>query len=121
MREALEGNDAQAREAFEFGIGEQLAFKLKRGLLGREQDQRPAVRASFEFGADFPEAAESFSAAGGAEEESRLHGGIVRGNARGREDFSFETTPDCGQFIVDGRGMVVNIRRSNRNRCGLFN
>jgi hypothetical protein len=38
--EALKGLDAQPRIASEVGTGEQLAFKLKGRLLGRQEDER---------------------------------------------------------------------------------
>src|ERR1035438_3969474 len=39
LRQPVEGKDLQAREAGDFTIVEQLAFKLKRRLLGREKNQ----------------------------------------------------------------------------------
>jgi hypothetical protein len=47
-REPLERKNVQARIAWRSAIGEQLAFELKRGLFGREQDQRRAFL--FPFG-----------------------------------------------------------------------
>ena len=75
-REALKRENAQARVAAEGIVGEQLAFELEGGLLGREQNQRRAVRRRSEGGADFRQAAEGLAAAGGAEEEPDLHGPI---------------------------------------------
>ena len=73
--EAVKGKNLQARETSELDIGEELAFELKGGLLGREDDQRVAVRLSFEGGAHFGEAAESLAAASGAKKEAHRHEG----------------------------------------------
>ena len=72
--EAIKRDDLQAGVTGERGVGEQLAFELKCGLLGREENQRRAIGRAEEFGANLGEAAESFAAASGAEEEARLHG-----------------------------------------------
>ena len=58
--------------------GEQLAFELKGGLFGGEQDERRAFGIVPQSSADFHKAAECLAAAGGAEEKSRLHRGIFR-------------------------------------------
>ena len=42
--ESLERKDVQARVTVEIGMSEELAFELKRGLLGRKQQERRAVR-----------------------------------------------------------------------------
>ena len=61
------------RVTVELRVSEQLTFKLRGGLLGREQQERRAVRRRDQFTADFREAAEGLAAAGGAEQKSRLH------------------------------------------------
>ena len=66
-------------------MGEELAFKLKRGLLGCEQQERRTVRRREQFTANLREAAESFAAASGAEQESRLHSGDLSHNAAARQ------------------------------------
>jgi hypothetical protein len=76
-REPVEGKNLQPREAGNFFIGEQLAFELKRGLLGREQNQRRTIGRLRQRGADSGEAAEGLAAAGGPEEESRLHAAFL--------------------------------------------
>lgn len=75
----------QSRVAVEFGVGEQLAFELKGGLLGREQEERRAVGRRDQFPADLREAAEGLAAAGGAEQKSRLHGDGFSRNAAARQ------------------------------------
>ena len=74
--ETIEGKDLQPRVTVEFGIGEQLAFDLCGGLLGREQQEWRAVWRRDQLTADFREAAEGLAAASGAEQESRLHGDV---------------------------------------------
>ena len=73
LREALEGENLQARVAVKRIIGEQLALELEGGLFGREKNERRACGIFLERGTDFGEAAEGFTAAGGAEEKARLH------------------------------------------------
>ncbi len=85
--EPLEGKDLQARVAVERGVREQLAFKLKRGLFGREQNQRRAFRRGPQAGADFGQTAEGLAAAGGAEKKARLHGGIFTQRGMGAKEF----------------------------------
>ena len=87
LRETVKGKYLQPREAGGFPAVEQLPFDLKRGLLGREQDQRRAVRRGGERGADFGEAAESFSTASGAEEEARLHAEILTQSRKVAKEF----------------------------------
>ena len=67
LREALEGENLQACVAVERIVVEQLAFELEGGLLWREKNERRTFGIFFECGADFGEAAEGFTAAGGAE------------------------------------------------------
>ena len=86
MREALEGEDLQARVAVERIIGEQLAFELKRGLFGREQDQRWSFGSGGKGSADFRQAAEGFAAAGGTEEKTRLHDLFSRKGAKAQRN-----------------------------------
>ena len=87
LREAVEGKDVQPREPGDFPTIEQLAFNLKRSLLGREEDERRAVRRGGERGADFGEAAEGLAAASGAEEEARLHTEILTQSRKGAKEF----------------------------------
>ena len=67
-------------------VREQLAFELKRGLFGREENQRLAFGIFAQRGADFREAAEGLAAAGGAEEKARLHAGFSRKGARAQRN-----------------------------------
>ena len=76
LREPLEGEDLQSRVTLKLRISKQLAFELRGGLLGREQQKRRAVRRCDQFTADFRKAAEGLAAAGGAEQKSRLHGDV---------------------------------------------
>ena len=73
LREPLERKNVQPRIPGQRAGGEQLAFELKRRLLGREQDQRRACRRCRQGGADFGEAAKGLAAAGRPEEKTRLH------------------------------------------------
>ena len=77
LREAIKGKDLQPCETGKFFVREQLAFDLKRSLLGREQDERRAIGCGGERGTDFREAAEGFSTASGTEEKARLHGEVL--------------------------------------------
>ncbi len=74
LREAIKGKDLQPGVAVQFRIGEELAFELGGGLFGREQQERRAIGRRDQFTTNLREAAESLAAAGGAEQESRLHG-----------------------------------------------
>ena len=67
----------QAREAVQGIICEQLAFELECCLFGREKNERLAFGIFFQRSVDFFKTAESFAAAGGAEEKSRLHRGFL--------------------------------------------
>ena len=67
-------------------IRKQLAFELKRGLLGRDQDQRTTIGIIGQCGTHFREAAESLAAAGGAEEKTRLHDLFSRKDARAQRN-----------------------------------
>ena len=73
-REPLERKNVQPRVAGQGAVGEQLAFELKRGLFGREQDQRRAFRRCRQGGPDFRQTAKRLAAAGRTEEKTRLHG-----------------------------------------------
>jgi hypothetical protein len=73
-REPLERKNVQARVTLRSAIGEQLAFELKRRLLGREQNQRRAFRRLVQCMADFRETAKRLAAAGRTEEKAHLHG-----------------------------------------------
>ena len=73
LREPLERKNVQARISGQSPGVKQLAFELKRRLLGRKQDQRRAFRRRRQGGADFGEAAERLAAAGRPEEKMRLH------------------------------------------------
>jgi len=84
-RQTFERKNVQPGETLQRFVGEQLAFELERGLFGREKNQRLAFGIIFERGADFREAAESFAAAGGAEEKSRSHNFIFHAKARVRK------------------------------------
>ncbi len=84
-REAVEGQDVQARVTGGRGTGEQLALELIRRLLGRDEQERRPVRRGGQFPADFREAAKRLAAAGGSEDESCLHGTVLtqrRGDAK---------------------------------------
>ena len=73
-REPLERKNVQPRVALADGaVGKQLAFELKRGLFGREQNQRRAFRRCRQSGADFRQTAKCLAAAGRTEEKTRLH------------------------------------------------
>ena len=92
LREPLEGEDVKPRVTLELRVSEQLTFKLRGGLLGREQQERRAVRRRDQFTADFREAAEGLAAASGAEQKSRLHGDVFnrkRGARQKNKDFYF--------------------------------
>ena len=73
-REPLERKNVQPRVPLRSAIGEQLAFELKRRLLGREQNQRRAFRRCRQGGPDFRQTAKRLAAAGRTEEKTRLHG-----------------------------------------------
>ncbi len=73
-RKPLERKNIQPRVPGQGAVGEQLAFELKRGLFGREQDQRRAFRRCRQGGADFRQTAKRLAAAGRTEEKTRLHG-----------------------------------------------
>src|ERR1017187_143863 len=81
----VEGKNLQPREAGNFRVGEQLAFELERGLLGRKQNQRRAVGRGAQGGTDLGETSERLAAAGGAEEKARLHGGKFHAKAQRRK------------------------------------
>ena len=83
----VEGQNLQPGEAGNFPGFEQLAFELEGGLFGRKQNERRAIRRLRERGADFRKAAEGFAAAGGAEEEARLHAGIFPQRREGAKEF----------------------------------
>src|SRR5438093_352439 len=68
---------------------EQLALELKRGLLGREQDQRRSLRRRLQRRANLAQAAISFAAAGGAEEKRYLHECYFAANRSGRKEIYF--------------------------------
>jgi hypothetical protein len=77
-------------------IGEQLAFELKRRLLGREQNQRRAFRRLVQCLADFRETAKRLAAAGRTEEKMCLHGLLFA-----------QRRPIAKQFIVKNwQGLV---------------
>ena len=86
-REPLEGKDAQARVANEVIVREQLAFELKGGLLGREQNQWRTFRRTRQRGTDFGKAAMRLAAASGAEKEVDLHAGFFHAKPGGRKGF----------------------------------
>ena len=88
----------QPRIAVQRTVGEQLAFELERGLFGREKNERIACRIFFEHGAYFGESAESFAAAGGAEEKSRLHDLFSRKSAKAQRIFSIHARVEIHGF-----------------------
>jgi hypothetical protein len=61
---------------------QQLAFELKRRLLGREQQQRQAIWRRAQMLENLGQAAVSFAAAGGAEQEPDVHTGFLRKDAK---------------------------------------
>ncbi len=85
LRQPVERQNVQPREAGKFFIREQLAFELKRRLFGRENDQRVARGIIGQRRPHFGETAESFSAAGGPEQEARLHGASFHAKPQGRK------------------------------------
>ena len=85
--EALEGKNLQTGVAGRAVAGEQLAFELEGGLLGREQDERRAGGIGAQRGADFLQAAEGLAAAGGAEKEARLHATVFAQRAEAAKKF----------------------------------
>ena len=93
--EPLEGKNAQPRVALKRIVRKQLAFELKGGLLGREQNQRRAVRHLCQRGADLGQTAMRLAAAGGAEEEVDLHAGF------------FHVKPGGGKGFISSRGWRV--------------
>jgi hypothetical protein len=85
---------------------------LKRGLLGRKKNERRACGIFFEGCAHFGEAAESFAAAGGAEEKARLHGLFSRKGAKAQRIFIVNK---CRYFLFpfgEG-GLSFFLRRAN--------
>ena len=81
LRQPVEGKNIQTRVAGNSGVAQQLALELEGGLFGCEQNQRIAIRRLRERGAYFSKAAEGLAAAGGAEEEARLHDLFLRKGA----------------------------------------
>ncbi len=79
-REALEGENLQARVAGQVGVAKELAFQLESGLLGSEENEGRPLRVVAERGANFRQAPESFPGAGRTEEESRSHIPLVAQN-----------------------------------------
>ena len=78
VREAVEGNDLQARVAGELRVIQELAFELEGGLLGGQQHERRGIAGGAEqLSADFLQAAPGLAAAGGAEKEVNAHGAMV--------------------------------------------
>jgi hypothetical protein len=76
-REPLERKNVQSRVSWQGAVGEQLAFELERGLLGRKQNQRRAFRRLMQCLADFRQTAKRLAAAGWTEEKMRLHAGFL--------------------------------------------
>ena len=89
----VEGKNLQPREAGNLPGFEQLAFELKCGLFRREKDQWLTGGIAGQCGTDFGEAAESFAAAGGAEEKARLHAGIFTQRRKGAKEFIVNNAP----------------------------
>ena len=76
----------QSRIAVQRIVGEQLTFELKRGLFGREKNERRAFGIIGQCGTHFGEASGRLAAAGGAEEKSRLHGLFSRKAAKAQRN-----------------------------------
>ncbi len=82
---------------------EQLAFELKRGLLGSEENQRRTVGGGAQGGADFRQTAERLAAASGAEEKARLHEGkCSRKAGRAERNLFFSLDRFC-PGVTDGQ------------------
>jgi hypothetical protein len=80
-REALEGENLQARVAGQVGVAKELAFQLEGGLFGGEEDEGRSLQIIAERGANIRQAPEGFPGAGRTEEESRSHIPLVAQNA----------------------------------------
>ena len=90
----------QPREAGNFAVFEQLAFELERCLFRRKQDERRAIGFSGERSTHFGKAAKSFSAASGAEQEARLHGGSFHAKAQRRKGI-YSSSKNCSFGFAD--------------------
>ena len=75
--EAVKRKNVQPRVTGQGVVREQLALDLKRGLFRREEQQRRPLRRALQLCADFLQALESFSSAGGAEQEADLHRAVL--------------------------------------------
>ena len=101
MRQPLKGKNLQARVSGQIRMGQKLALQLKSGLFWREQNQRKPQGIISEGLADFLQAQERFSRAGGAKQKSHMHTAFVAQKKR----------------IVKEEGARIPCR-FDRGRCG---
>ena len=82
--QTLEGENLQAGVSGHRRIGQELPFQLEGGLLGRQQQERRAVRLRQKGLANFRQTLESLSRSGGSEQKARLHPVVVARDGGGR-------------------------------------
>ncbi len=81
FRQPVEGENPQPGVTCERGIREQLPFELERGLFRRQQHQRQTFRVGEECVPNLAQTAEGLAAAGGAQNETRMHGLVLLRNS----------------------------------------
>jgi hypothetical protein len=88
--EPVERENLQARVTGQRRTGQQLALELKRGLFGREQQQRRALRAIAQGIPNLRQATERLPAAGGSEKKPDLHASFFHLKKPGRKGICFD-------------------------------
>jgi hypothetical protein len=115
IRQAVEGENLQPaiplqlRARVGIAVSQQLAFELKGGLFRGEQQQGRAIGGAQQFPTDFGQAAEGLAAAGGTEEELRLHRRMV--SAKWFDGKEFLRRP-----ATTGQGYVCSGSRRGRTK-----